>query len=505
MHILSLYLDGRHLQAALIHRNKKNTTTKFLRSFLLDHTNVKQLDILQTALADVSAEIISGLDASQLFIRDIHLKLSSERAILSALPFQIESLLPFAPDQVVLVPIIKKKKTETEISLYATQNTAMMEHLEQMAALGIEPDQVSCAPKAVLRLAEHSVSDCASLFFFHLGLDKSFYAVSIDGQMKISQPFKWGLAHFLEALKRDAPDQDASTVDLQNLDRELYPELFSVALQFQRDIDRAFIFLQKKYSCSSVFLTGELSKYFNSKAFLKQCLGSSFTYVEPRWEGHTTAEAETYAVALGLTLDHSARDDTSIQFRQGSFTHSQAFKKKFKQLGVTLLCSLSLAGLLWGYQTLYQSKKKTALMQRFKQESGLDREENLAAGLDKWEKMLSEKKQVFAYKPTAPKASDVLQWLSTHPKLSSKNPKEKIEIKSFDYALTKYPKLPATQEAYQAKVDLEFTSSSPRFARDFHEALMKDASMVNTKLEISWNVNHNLYRTSFFLKNRVEE
>ncbi|MBS0653899.1 MAG: hypothetical protein JSR39_10305, partial [Verrucomicrobia bacterium] len=63
----------------------------------------------------------------------------------------------------------------------------------------------------------------------------------------------------------------------------------------------------------------------------------------------------------------------------------------------------------------------------------------------------------------------------------------------------KHPKLGEAGGVYAAKVDLELTSSTPRLAREFHDALLKGDRIVNAKKEIKWNAQQNTYWTSFEL------
>ena len=83
-----------------------------------------------------------------------------------------------------------------------------------------------------------------------------------------------------------------------------------------------------------------------------------------------------------------------------------------------------------------------------------------------------------------------------------KKEQDPIEILSLRYQLLKFPKLDASQEPYQAKVEIEFKVKSPLNARKFHEALLKGDERVDPSLEVNWEALNDLYRVSFYLKNR---
>ena len=116
--------------------------------------------------------------------------------------------------------------------------------------------------------------------------------------------------------------------------------------------------------------------------------------------------------------------------------------------------------------------------------------------LAKWKQSLSSQTRSFPYLLTVPKVSDVLAWLSTHPKLLIHSG---IEIQKVHYSLVQYPKLQQPGAPYQAKVDLEFTASTPTAAREFHDALLRGEGPVDAKQKISWTVHQNVYHTSFYL------
>ena len=57
---------------------------------------------------------------------------------------------------------------------------------------------------------------------------------------------------------------------------------------------------------------------------------------------------------------------------------------------------------------------------------------------------------------------------------------------------------------YQVKVDLEFSTSSPRIAREFHDSLIAPNDLIDPKGEVKWSSNRGKYRTSFYLKDKTQ-
>jgi type IV pilus assembly protein PilM len=117
--------------------------------------------------------------------------------------------------------------------------------------------------------------------------------------------------------------------------------------------------------------------------------------------------------------------------------------------------------------------------------------------------------EIFPLQPNIPRVSDLLAWLSEHPQVVSPL-KEKeegalssLQIENFIYALTKHPEQGKKDEKYQVKVDLEFSSPTPKQAREFHDALIAPNDLVDPKAEVKWSSNRGKYRTSFFLKDKT--
>ena len=66
--------------------------------------------------------------------------------------------------------------------------------------------------------------------------------------------------------------------------------------------------------------------------------------------------------------------------------------------------------------------------------------------------------------------------------------------------MVKYPKIKAAGTPYVAKIELEVEIPNRQVAKHFQEALYKDASFVDLKKEITWQVKGSTYFISFFLK-----
>src|SRR6185503_3194124 len=74
----------------------------------------------------------------------------------------------------------------------------------------------------------------------------------------------------------------------------------------------------------------------------------------------------------------------------------------------------------------------------------------------------------FPLMPNTPRVSDVLAWLSQHKAVVGNSlDQQPIQIDSFSYTMVKRPDQTKKLEKYQVKVELEFTSPTPKQAREF--------------------------------------
>lgn len=433
MDAVGIYLEGERLLAARIKRTKKGAV---------------EIDLSENIKPEGNCKLVSGLDGEDLILRKLSLKLKSRRAILQTLPFQAEGLLPYPPEETLLLPSFSKGVEGTsDVLLSATTRTGLRNHLERLRALELDPDQVSSAPMAIFRFARHFFPDETDLFFLHIGEKEGLAGLILNKTLQQFYAF---------------PLNDFS--------------------HLQKELERALAFLSKKSSQvpTKLLLTGNTD--------LAGKLDLSLSILE--------APSSAFAIPLGLALEGVARDGKAQQFRQKEFLSERAQKRKTKLLSLYLLSCITLALVTWFSSHLLLGKERRGLTERLARilpSSELSLEE----GLQRVETTLSKEKLPFALSSPLPTVRDLLAWLCSHPKFS-----QEIEIKEVRYQLVKYPKVNASSEPYAAKVELKFSASSPAAAKQVREALLKEDLLVNSKQEIGWNVQQNVYQTTFYLKPR---
>jgi type IV pilus assembly protein PilM len=466
MFYIGITLEKEAFRVAILKKEKNAIAIVSLQTFPFGPDNVKLFYNLPPFHTGKRVQIISGLCSSEIIIRKLHLPLKDKRKILSALPFQLETLIPFPTENALICPLLNRvSKQMTSVTVIAAAREQLSHHLDALKELDIEPDNVSCDPAALVRFAKWQFPKEQRVLSFHAREQKISCALSEGGELMLCQTLPIGKK-----------------------------EEISLAL------DKLLIFLKQKGAVDEQtpwLLTGE--------ADLKETIRPIFLGPELKLDEPALS---SYAVALGLALDGLKSDESTVQFCQKEFTpeHTHQFRKQklLSYLGFCVAATLAMA--IGG--SLMLGKKQRAITERLQSylspslaKGSLSTQEEVQEKLYEWEKSISRQKTPFPFLPTVPKVSDVLAWLSTHPAFSTEEgaKKEGMEIKSMRYSLIKYPKIGDASSPYLAQMEVEFTSTAPRAARDFHEALLKGDQIVNAKKEVKWQTQNQTYHASFEL------
>ncbi len=448
MYALGLHVEDKMVKIALIHRGKKGIEIDLLRSFPIEgqeelaaDRGVKPLYALSSALADKLYMVATGLDASEVLLRETSLKLTRRSAIMAALPFQVEALIPYALEEILLLPFLARRdKITTDISLVAASRAALEKHLNGCEALDVNPDWVTASPIALWRWVQWIFPKERSLLVCHGGEEKNTYVAISEGRLKGAQ------------------------------------------IGSKKDLQRIVSFLKMKIGAEE------------PKPLIFS--GDSALLPEGIEVPENFSELQAYAIPLGLALDYLAEGKEKLQFLQGPYLPPQAIKKRKTQLFLYASCCFALALVMGVSSHFFLKSRESALKEELLTYHSSTDAGDVHHHLANWKQSLSSQTRSFPYLLTVPKVSDVLAWLSTHPKLLIHSG---IEIQKVHYSLVQYPKLQQPGAPYQVKVDLEFTASTPTAAREFHDALLRGEGPVDAKQKISWTVHQNVYHTSFYL------
>ncbi len=523
MQWIGVQIEGPIIKMVKVRKEKARLHFDWMRSCL-----VTELDPNASSFFSEPCSLVTGLEAQEVLVRDLSLKLTERSKILDSLPFQIEELIPYPPqDALVSVQIARQEdRKSSKVTLVATKTEYLSRHLDAFQTINLDPEQVSCTPIALWRYFLHFFPSMQCGFLLHFGPKHGVALGLCQRKLGFAHTFPIAMESFLEALEADRilqksqKTQERPTgIDLLSIDPEEYPHLHAISHQSQKELARLFLFLQKKAAkeeITEVILSGNFAPFVRFREFVASALPENLTLCSsPALESYDATTLEAFAIPIGLALEGTSTDECAVQFRQARHTAKISYAKKRKQifsyaLAVSALISCFILG-----ANIFFGKQEKALANTFHayfahklNSSKTHSISEIETQLKSLESSLKKSKTPFPLLLSVPNVSETLSWLSSLPALNpiDKDPQihRTIEIRNVKYSLVKYPKISDPSSPYQAKVELELETSSPELAKEFHLSLQKETSIADSKKEIAWKPKGNLYFVSFYLKNKKE-
>lgn len=559
-HTIGLDLDGPSLKGVALQllRGKPNLESTFdfpVEPATAAADNVKPLytDKQKQLLNSIAHKnlIVTSLAAHEVLIRPLDLKIKKEKDIDAVLAFQSEPLLPYPIENALVDKIILSKDKEgCKLSIVAVRKDHLAHHIKQWNSLDIEPEVVTATPVALATFAKYFTNNEGPLYVVHLGIASSLCILIDKGKLIAAQALPKGLTNLVEALAKDK-DIDLISArgqlsEQQFLHSELEetPALKEAVGSLRLDLTRTIYALAKQVKgqeINDILPTGE-GTHING-LIETLCNPLNKTLLPPQETpdfAMNTLELQKFALPLGAALSALPKNQDQINFRQQEFAFPSPWKRLKKPIALYLLLCFGIAVALVLFGKAYLSYQEGEIKRQyldllnimnkpyadFEKEftSKIPSNRELAPGeiikvdsltqeeiknrLNFLEKEIQSMPQSYPLQPNVPLVSDVLAWISTHPNaigktLSDNIPPPALQIENFNYTMLKRPELAKKQEKYQVKVEFEFTSPTPKMAREFHDALVAPNEIVDPKGEIKWSSNRDKYRTSFYLKDKT--
>ena len=487
--------------------------------------------------------LISGLKAKQTLTRTIEIQLTKPSDVEAVIEFQAEPHLPYSLDEATLDHIqVSRTEESTLVTIVSTKNEQLQEHLDQMRSLDLEPEIISCAPAALASFSDFFGPDSdAPIFVLHIDLEETIRVLASGGKLLASHRLSIGVKHLQNALSDDmeCDEQEALSalkkVDFLTLSNEKTPQLYDAFENLKREISKTLYALAKQNKAQyveEILVTGIGGSLSNINEALSSDLPTEVT--PPKNSGEqSTQELQKFAIPIGLALSALPNTPSQIDFRQNEFAYPNPWKRYKQPLAIYyLLCVLTSISLYYLGQSWIDYKSTDVQIRYSKLLTALEKPyldfENKYLGNDSTEDSIeplhlaelsaSEISQRVSYLQgkirkaprsfplfaNVPRVSDLLAWLATHPQvIGSSADTSPLKIESISYTMTKRPTKSKIRDRYQVKVELEFTTPIPKSAREFRDALMAPNEMVDPKAEVQWTSTRDVYKTTFFLKDRT--
>lgn len=533
---LGLERTPSHIKGASIvaHRKKPSLIRLFTLNSEID--NVKRLYIHQPI-------ITTGLEGKDVLVRSLHLPLTRDKDIKATLAFQAEPLLPYAADQALLTHQITLKTQEsTTLTLLVAHKECVQSHLESWQALQIEPEKVACVPSALCQFGSVYVHLDKTYLILHLQQQRITCVLIHQDKLLASYAHSEGLEILLKAQAKDGINSlPQNGAEWQSLEQEKNSPFAEALRRLQKEIVKMSYALAKELKgevIEGIVVTGEAADLEGLSQVLIQPLHLPLLACNP-CTGYSSKELLSYAVPIGLALGSLPGHSSSIDFRQQEWSYPHPWRRLLGPITIYFVSVflLSLGFYFFGQQYLHYhedrlkqtyidllsgmhkshdqfevaflAKNSTTHDQYHEGTPQIEQinQEGLIERLSFLQKELQASPDSFPLFANIPRVSDVLAWLTQHPAVAfvdeEGHTQSRLQIENFSYSMLKRPQQGKKQEKYQVKVELEFSSLTPKWAREFHDALITPNDWVDSKGEVKWSSNRGKYKTSFFVKDKT--
>lgn len=497
--------------------------------------NKKEIDLftINTELNNVNQlytnhpVIITGITGKELLIRSLHLSLTKQKDIVEALPFQAEPLLPYPSDEALLAyQIISQNTDGTDITLLATRKESVAEHIAFWQALSIEPEKTTAVATALCQFGQRFLPNNKTYFILHL--QQSEFTTVLIKENKLSASFTSP-----EGMQSIFSEDSSLKTWQEN------PKITEILKKLQQEAAKMTLALAKE--CKSdeiegILFTGDGADWIGFKETLTEQLPFSLLSIIENTHPEIP-QLLSYAVPVGLALEGSLESKSNINFRQEDLSYPLPWKRLIFPLSLYFTSIFLLTFAFYFFTQQYLYKEENAIKQKYvdllaamnksyddfehvfamKNGGPISNEKipqitsltqyDLERRLSFLQKEFQSSLDSFPLFANVPRVSDLLAWLSQHSAVvttdETGNRLARLQIEDLSYTMIKRPQQTKKQEKYQVKVELEFSTPTPKWAREFHDALIIPNHIVDPKGEVKWSSNRGKYKTSFFLKDKT--
>ena len=497
MQATGVQIDGETLRWASVSKTWRGIRVGELCSSA--HSNVKPLDLS-------TKRIISGLGSNDVILRSSAVAVQGNRKFRQALMLQTEAQLHFDSGELIILPRIHIKDQWAEI--FSTTHRAVEKHLQELGHFGIDPERVSSIAAALQAFIEWKAPEAHTYFLIDIGWEVTHCIWVERGLIQKAHAIHFGMQHLKQAWVEDRKKtvflsiKDWNEVDFSTLKAGLYPALAEEARTLRREIAK----LLHSFQCQKpLLLTGEAE---GLREFLMELLRD---FVSEELNIGLSIEEQRYASCIGLSIDYLENRKDPLQFRTAADLARSTWELLGKYSALLLAAFFFLAAGIYQVGTWWMDQRETEINRTLetwtasrdpaiRQElfTGNGSSEDLVY---RWLRLIEKNSKDYPFIMKAPLVSEFLNWLTRHPLIESfQLAKDPVSFKSLRYELVSLPRLGSEQDPYLAKVEIDFQIASPLHARQLHQSLLSEESLVDTSQEVTWEVLDNGYRASFYLK-----
>lgn len=464
--VLSLCFNGEHVYVMQITLKEKQPVVTFFQKidYVKEKENVKLLYTKEQEeeiefLAKTSL-VVSHLKSEDVLTRFVTLPITKKKDLLEALPFQIESKLPFSLDETLYdIANISYKEKESLSLIYATRQSVVENTLSLLKNTSLEPEVLTSIPHALFHYYKE--------FMEHLSEENVI------------------ILYVCQVTK----DINGLLISHHELTAALSLKMTSSSIAEAAQMVLALLKQSSSGNASFCVVGDAYAKKI--EIALAEHLALSIQPID-----ESTRER---ALSLGMAIAYLPNRTFPINFRQNNLLYRDPLKHVKKSL-LSYIVSASICTTAIFCMTAAWKSKEVKHLSLATHQLGLnDSLEHLSLEekIIYLEQTLDQQPTYFALTPNIPRVKETLLWLSSNKDFFP------LTLESFSYKVVKYPDSTNKKEKYKVRIDIEFTAQSARDARAFHEALLSPNIIVDSRSEVLWQLDRGTYKAAFFLKDKT--
>ncbi len=286
----------------------------------------------------------------QVSLRTVKLPFSDRKKIDQVLPFELEGLFPFDPEEAVLnYLIVAPGEEETELLVAAARSELVAARLQAYKDAGHEPRHLwldgftlESAWRAGGGAWPEVEGEAPTMAFLHLDIDESLVQVARADGYRAARGFRLGRRELTRRLAA-AGAQEAGDVEAA-LERGESVALEAWLAPLAREIQKTFVSFEKtaRVRPSRLVVSGEAARWPGFADRLAELLGLPVEALG--WSGEAAGETDgvpgDFAPLLGAVAQSVAGG--GIDLRTGEFTYTRAIQLVRGKLLVTAGLALAL-------------------------------------------------------------------------------------------------------------------------------------------------------------------
>jgi general secretion pathway protein L len=311
------------------------------------------------------SQVAVSLPVSLCSIRTISLPFSDERRISQVVPYEIESLLPFPLDEVVIdYQVLHMDDSGSRLLVAAVRKTILNRFLGLLSRAGIDPEMVELDALALFTLSRYGLRDkeTEGVAVVDIGARKTSVLVTERGSARYARTFYQGGQDWTRAIAEahslplDEAEGRKRRIGMTDGDSGALTESMG---SWAEELNRTLHVAQAECEqpIGSVVLCGGGARLKGIEEYLRDQLGLKTENLElpllkekkVEWDG-------VWSQAMGLALKGiGVRQASRINFRKGEFAHQEAIQQVRQRtlwvwVGLAVLILLGGADLAFKYR-----------------------------------------------------------------------------------------------------------------------------------------------------------